>query len=140
MKKLESFNGAVTSAIHRLGLDSVKVLNAVNGWVGQVNVGDGKDDKVDVTAKAKLSGKVTSKSGDKRVVTITESEKRVAKRAWCWQGGLYSLSTACDELVDKHGVALEVTELSPEIEKEIDRDSFRVPAMRNEASPLEVPA
>lgn len=125
MKQLETFNGAVTSCLHEMGLSSVKVLNAVNAWVGSVNIGDGQADKVDVTAGAKLSGSVTKKGEDKRVITIKESEKRTAKRSWTWQGGLYALSTACDDLVNRHGVALTVSELPQEIAKAIDRDTFK---------------
>jgi len=127
MKELASFNGAVTAAIHNLGLNSRKVLNAVNAWVGSLEVSDAPEskDKVDITAKAKVSGKVTAKGDDKRVVTITESEKRKVVRKHCWQGALYALSTACDEMTDRHGVVLEISAFSPEIESALVRDSFR---------------
>lgn len=125
MKRLDTFNGAVTAVIHGMGLSSVKVLNAVNAWVGNVNIGDSDKDEVKVDAGAKLSGSVTKKGEDKRVITIRESEKRTAKRSWTWQGGLYALSTACDDLVNRHGVALIVTELPQEIAKAIDRESLK---------------
>lgn len=125
MKQLSAFNGAVTAVLLSLNLNSSKVLTAVNSWVGQQNAGEGKDDKVTVEAGAKLSGKVTEKNGDKRVITIKETEKRVAKRSWTWQGGLYALSTACDEMIDRHGVVLAISELPREIEVQVCRDTFR---------------
>lgn len=134
MKQLNTFNGAVTKAIHGMGLDSLKVLTAVNAWVGQQNAGDSEGDKVTVEAGAKLSGSVTKKGEDKRVITIRETEKRSAKRQWTWQGGLYALSSACDDLVNRHGVTLEVTELSPEIAKALDRDTFKA-----KTAPVETP-
>ena len=133
MKQLTSFNGAVTSILHSLGLSSVKVLHAVNAWVGQQNAGDDAGDKVTIEAGAKLSGTVTKKGEDKRVVTIRETEKRSVKRAWTWQGGLYALSSACDDLVNRHGVSLTVTELPAEIEKAIRRESF----MAKDSAPAE---
>lgn len=141
MKPIECFNGAVTSVLHNLGLDSVKVLNAVNSWVGEINHGEGKDDTIKVSTGAKVSGMVTKKAGDKRIVTITESEKRVAKRAWTWQGALYALSTACDDMVARHGVCIEVTELPAEVREKVCRPSFE--AQREpipEPAPTTVPA
>lgn len=135
MKQLTSFNGAVTAALLSLGLNSSKVLVAVNSWVGQQNAGDGKDDKVTVDAGAKLSGRVTEKNGDKRIITIKETEKRVAKRVWTWQGGLYALSSACDEMVDRHGVALTISEFPKEIEAQILRDTFRDKPTANTPEP-----
>ena len=138
MKELASFNGAVTAAIHSLGLNSRKVLNAVNAWVGSLEVSDSPEskDKVDITAKAKLSGKVTAKGDDKRVITIVESEKRKVVRKHTWQGALYALSTACDELVERHGITLEISTFSPEIESALSRDSFRDKASAPVAAPV----
>lgn len=103
------------------------VLDAVNAFVGEV---EALPEDVNVKAKAKLSGKVTTKGEDKRVVTITESEKRKAKVKHCAQSALYALSTALDELTDRHGVAVGEIELPYEIAEWADRDTWRVKEVR----------
>jgi len=130
MKHLSSFNGAITSAFLRLNVNSCMVLDAVNAFVGEVKP---EADDVSIKAKAKLSGKVTTKGEDKRVVTITEREKRKAKVKHCAQSALYALSTALDELTDRHGVMIGEIELPYEIAEWADRDTWRVKEVREAA-------
>lgn len=130
MKHLDSFNGAITSAFLRLAIDSRMVLDAVNAFVGEVKPDENDPKAVKVTAKAKLSGKLTEKS-DKRVVTITESEKRKAKVRHCAQSALYALSTALDELTDRHGVTVGEIELPVEIETWANRPTWKVKEVRD---------
>ena len=129
MKHLSSFNGAIISAFFCFNVDSRMVLDAVNAFVGEV---EALPEDVNVKAKAKLTGKLTEKS-DKRVVTITESEKRKAKVKHCAQSALYALSTALDELTDRHGVTVGEIELPYEIAEWADRDTWRVKEVREAA-------
>ena len=124
MNKLNCFNSAVSAALIRNGYDSAKVLSAVNAVVCGI---ESRSDKTKVTSKATLAGRITEKAGDKRTVTIRESEKRQsAAIAYSPQLALYALSSACDQLTDRHVVSLEIEEFPPEVETWLSRDSFRV--------------
>ena len=132
MKPIKNWNGALTSYFHKAGLDSVKVLDAVNAWVGQVNH---DADKTEVKSTAKLTGKLTEKK-DGRVVTIRDTEKYVAKAEYCAQSALYAFNTAVTELVDRHGAVVEIAELPEAAAVWVQRDSFRAkPAAKSEAEP-----
>ena len=125
MNKLNYFNGAVSAALTRNGYDSAKVLSAVNAVVCGI---EARADKTKVTTKATLAGKVTEKAGDKRTITIRESERRQsAAIAYSPQLALYALSSACDQLTDRHGVSLEIGEFPPAVALWLSRDSFRLP-------------
>lgn len=127
MKHLDYFNGAITRYFTSVSIDSRLVLNAVNAWVGEV---EHNPDDSKITAKAKLSGKISAKGVDKRVVTITETEKRKAKTTAKPQGLLYALSTELDTLTEKHGVCVEIGELPSEIAEWAIRDSWVTKAAR----------
>lgn len=124
MNKLNYFNDAVSRALTRKGYDGNKVLSAINAVVCGI---EARSDKTKVAAKATLAGKVSEKAGDRRTVTIRESERRQSEAvAYSPQLALYALSSACDALTDRHGVSLEIGEFSPEVEMWLSRDSFRV--------------
>lgn len=124
MNKLTCFNGAISAALTRDGYDSGKVLSAVNAVICGI---EARADKTKVVTKATLAGKETEKHGDKRTVTIRESERRQsAAIAYSPQLALYALSSACDQMTDRHGVSLEIGEFPPAIALWLSRDSFRV--------------
>lgn len=121
MKHIQSFNGAVTSLLSRLGYDSKAVLAACNAWRGGVKAGEEK-----ATGETKLVGAITSKGQDNRTLTVRDSVKTVAKKlSYSAPGALIALSDALTALTDRHGVRLELAEFPPEIAEWLDRDSFR---------------
>jgi len=122
MKHLNSFHDSVTACLIGMGLDSVKVLDAVNAFIGGISA---DPSRTDTKATAKLTGKVTSKGVDKREVTIRETEKRVAKVGYGPVPALYAINSAMAELTDRHGVTVAVTELPAEVETWLRRDSFK---------------
>jgi len=122
MKHLNSFHGSVTACLINMGLDSVKVLDAVNAFIGGI---EADPTRTATKAGAKLTGTVTTKGVDKRVVTIRETEKRVAKVGYGPVPALYAINSAMVELTDRHGVTVAVSELPPEVETWLRRDSFK---------------
>lgn len=126
MKHMDSFNGAITSALHRLGLDSKMVLDAVNAFIGNVEADAAK---TKTTGKASLTGKLTEKS-DTRKVTIRESEKRQAEVRVCAQSRLYALSCDLDKLTDRHEMSVGEITLPTEVEAWCNRDSWKLPELK----------
>ena len=135
MNKLNCFNGAVSAALTRNGYDSAKVLSAVNAVVCGI---ESRSDKTKVTSKATLAGRITEKAGDRRTVTIRESERRQSEAvAYSPQLALYALSSACDQLTDRHGVSLEIGEFPLSVALWLSRDSFRLPKPTAIGEPVE---
>lgn len=130
--KIESFHGSVTANLVSRGLDSAKVLNAVNSWVGEQKSEMVKDD-----AKAKMAGKET-KGGDKRVIRIDRITKTRVETALCPQGMLYAFNDEFGAVADKYNVRSEVIELPPMVETWLTNkaDSFRKREKVEEAAPV----
>jgi len=127
MKHLESFHGSVTAALVRMGLDSKKVLDGVNSWIGSI---EADPEKTTTKAGAKLTGQVTTKGVDKRVVTIRESEKRQSKQAYGPAAALYALNTAMKELTERHGITATIEEFPAEVHVYVNRDTWKVKARK----------
>jgi len=134
MRKLSCFNGAVSRGLLANGYDASKVLAAVNAVICSI---EPDESKTVVTAKATLAGRVTEKNGDKRTVTVTETEKRKSdKIAYSPQLALYALSTAADSLVDRHGVVFEITAFAPDVALWLNRDTFRLEETKRTETPV----
>lgn len=130
MKHVSSFNGAVTSLLTRMGLDSTKVLAACNAWRGTIRATD-SESKSTIT----LTGKVNKDGEDKRALTVTDRTKETAKKVGVAAPGLLlAISDECQKLTEKHGVTLQLERFPADIQEWLNRDSFRPDAKPEQAS------
>ena len=101
LNKIPCFHAGISRLLLEMGLDSKKVLNAVNSWVGEQTVEDR-----DSRQTAKLSGKVLKSGEDRRMIVIDQTVKRRASGMVTPQGQLYAFSEEVEKLATKYGVSL----------------------------------
>lgn len=104
MKHIATFNGAVTSKLHSMGLNSKAVLCACNAWRGSVK---GEETKSGNIAKVKLTGTVNKSGEDKRTLTVSDKTSITAKKLEVTMPGLLvAISDGLTELTDKLGISV----------------------------------
>lgn len=124
MNKIGSFYGGISAYLLGQGLDSVRILNAVNSWVGEQSP---NADKTKVASKATLSGKILKSGEDKRRITISDSRKESTQTKATPQGILYAFDSSLRQIAEKFEVSLPVEELPLDVRLWIDsKESFRL--------------
>ena len=134
LTKIECFHGGITKLLTDAGLDSRKVLNAVNSWVGEQSVEERGSKQT-----AKLSGTVLKSGEDRRKIVIDQTVKRRAASKVTPQGTLYAFSEEVGKVADKYGVALMPCEFPPIVNDWLSAkaESFKLAPKTEATAPVE---